>query len=76
MALFYGGSYAGWWKPTVIYDNFWPLFTVVNYFSFAQVFFLFIKGYYFPSEGEVRTIFSSSSKKGRWSWCGSMVRCA
>lgn len=50
LALFYGGSFAGWWTPTVIYDNFWPLFTVVNYFSFAQVLFLYIKGRFFSNE--------------------------
>ncbi|ELR20058.1 Ergosterol biosynthesis ERG4/ERG24 family protein [Acanthamoeba castellanii str. Neff] len=52
LALFYGGSFAGWWTPTVIYDNFWPLFTVVNYFSFAQVLFLYIKGRFFSNEFE------------------------
>lgn len=50
MGLFYGGSYAGWWKPTVLYDNFWPLFTVVNYFSLAQVVFLYIKGRFFSDK--------------------------
>eukprot|EP01091_Cochliopodium_minus_P015051 TRINITY_DN5258_c0_g2_i1.p1 TRINITY_DN5258_c0_g2~~TRINITY_DN5258_c0_g2_i1.p1 ORF type:complete len:379 (-),score=74.17 TRINITY_DN5258_c0_g2_i1:287-1423(-) len=45
--LYYVGVYLKYYKATVIYDNFWPLFTVSNYFSFALVFFLVIKGKFF-----------------------------
>jgi len=50
LGLFYGGWYAGWWKPTVIYDNFWPLFTVINLFSLAQILFLYVKGRFFSDK--------------------------
>lgn len=57
LAFFYGGVYPGWWKPTVVYDNFWPLFTVANLFSFAQVIFLYIKGTFFGKPDSTGSVF-------------------
>ena len=47
--LYYVGVYLGYYKATIIYDNFWPLFTVANYFTLGLVVFLFVKGKFFAN---------------------------
>ena len=47
LITFYAGVYLGYYQPTVIYYNLSPLFTVANWFSFALVLFLYIKGKFF-----------------------------
>jgi delta14-sterol reductase len=44
LAAFYGGVALGWWRATVAYDHFWPMFTVANMHVAAVTLFLYVKG--------------------------------
>lgn len=47
-ALLAGGVFVGWWKPTVLADNFGPLIFVVNAFAFVLSAYLYWHGRKYP----------------------------
>lgn len=50
LGLWFLGAYVfHWFSPTIIYDHFGELLGALNIFSLGFCFFLFIKGYWFPS---------------------------